>query len=148
MHELVTFLEKAGQQKFRAKQIVRWLARGIKDIDEMTDLSKELRRFLKEKSYIEKLVIKEKYESKIDGTIKYIFQLSDGNIIESVLMVYNLKYCMYHHRQDAEWLQVLCFCRSGLARNLTPGEMLIRYWLLKKIWGFHKKHCYNGIESL
>ena len=134
MHELVTFLEKAGQQKFRAKQIVRWLARGIKDIDEMTDLSKELRRFLKEKSYIEKLVIKEKYESKIDGTIKYIFQLSDGNIIESVLMVYKFGNTACISSQAG--CRMGCkFCASaglGLARNLTPGEMLDQILAIEK----------------
>ena len=88
IEELRSFLSNLGQEGFRAKQIIRWLSNGVKNIDEMTDLSKNLRNILKESAYIESLEIKEKFQSKIDGTTKYIFELSDGNIIESVLMIY------------------------------------------------------------
>jgi len=126
MDELGSFLEKAGEQKYRAKQIIRWLAKGIKDIDEMTDLSKDLRRMLKETSYIEKLEVWERYKSKIDGTVKYIFKLSDGNIIESVLMQYKFGNTACISSQIG--CKMGCkFCASaplGFVRNLSAGEML------------------------
>jgi len=134
MDELITFLEKAGQQKYRAKQIVQWLARGVKDIDEMTDLSKDLRSILKETSYIEKLEIRERYKSKIDGTTKYIFQLSDGNVIESVLMIYKFGNTACISSQVG--CKMGCkFCAStglGFMRNLSPGEMFDQILAINK----------------
>lgn len=134
IEELVAFLEKAGQQKFRAKQIARWLSRGVKDIDEMTDLSKDLRNFLKESAYITKLEIKEKYKSKIDGTTKYIFQLSDGNVIESVLMKYKFGNTACISSQVG--CRMGCrFCAStglGLVRSLSSGEMLDQILAIQK----------------
>jgi 23S rRNA (adenine2503-C2)-methyltransferase len=124
--ELEGLLEGIGQQKFRAKQIFQWLGRGIKDIDEMTDLSKALRQELKNIAYIGNLEIANKLISKIDGTTKYLFKLADGNIIESVLMEYK------HGFTACVSSQVGCrmgckFCAStgiGFARNLSAGEML------------------------
>ena len=124
--DLQKFLVDIGQEKFRAKQIFQWLHKGIKDIDEMTNLSKALRQELKDSAYIGKLSVLHKLVSKIDGTAKYLFQLSDGNIIESVLMEYK------HGNTVCISSQVGCkmgckFCAStgiGFMRNLSPGEML------------------------
>lgn len=124
--DLQMLLSNMGQEKFRAKQIFQWLGKGVSDIDQMTNLSKALRASLKDMSYIGRLRILQKRISKIDGTSKYLFELKDGNVIESVLMEYKhgLSVCISS--------QVGCkmgckFCAStgiGFVRNLTPGEML------------------------
>jgi 23S rRNA (adenine2503-C2)-methyltransferase len=124
--ELQDILQTIGQQKFRAKQIFQWLNRGIKSFDEMSDLSKSLRQELAKIAYIGNLKIKEKLVSKIDGTRKYLFELEDGNIIESVLMEYN------HGKTACLTSQIGCrmgckFCAStgiGFIRDLSAGEIL------------------------
>jgi len=115
-----------GQPKFRAKQVFQWLGRGIWDIDEMTDISKPLREQMKKVACIGNLKTLKKLTSGIDNTIKYLFELNDGNVIESVLMKYKhgLSICISS--------QVGCrmgcgFCAStgiGFVRNLTTGELL------------------------
>ena len=126
IEELEIFLSEMGQQKFRAKQIFQWTNRGIKEIDEMTNLSKSLRESLKEKAYINRFEVVEKFVSRIDGTIKYLFKLVDGNVIESVLMKYAHGYSVCISSQAG--CKMGCkFCAStgaGFARNLTAGEML------------------------
>lgn len=126
VEELESFFQKTGQQKFRAKQVFQWVHKGVKDINEMTNLSKDIRESLKNTAYINKLEIVEKFVSKIDGTAKYLFKLIDGNIVESVLMKYEhgLSVCISS--------QVGCkmgckFCAStgvGFVRSLTSAEML------------------------
>ncbi len=124
--ELEGFLKELGEPKFRAGQIFSWLHKGVVSFDEMTDISKKTAQKLSEKCFISKLEVREKYVSKIDGTIKYLFSLEDGNCIESVVMRYKhgLSLCISS--------QVGCrmgcgFCAStigGLYRNLTAGEIL------------------------
>ena len=124
--ELEEFLKENGEPKFRAKQIFSWLHKGVTSFDEMTDISKKTAEKLSEKCFISKLAIREKYVSKIDGTVKYLFSLEDGNCIESVVMRYKhgISLCISS--------QVGCrmgcrFCAStigGLYRNLTAGEIL------------------------
>ncbi len=126
IEELEEFFIKMGQQRFRAKQVFQWVHKGVKDIDEMTNLSKEFREKLKSSAYINKLEVVGKLVSKIDGTTKYLFKLVDGNIVESVLMKYEhgLSVCISS--------QVGCkmgckFCAStgvGFMRSLTSAEML------------------------
>ncbi len=126
IEDLEDFFIEMGQQKFRAKQVFQWVHKGVKDIDEMTNLSKEFREKLKSAAYINKLEVVGKLVSKIDGTTKYLFKLMDGNIVESVLMKYEhgLSVCISS--------QVGCkmgckFCAStgvGFMRNLTSAEML------------------------
>ncbi|MFA6308661.1 MAG: 23S rRNA (adenine(2503)-C(2))-methyltransferase RlmN [Clostridia bacterium] len=124
--ELQTLLTNLGQQKFRAKQIFSWLSRGAERFDEMTDLSKSLRELLSNISFIGSMKIIDKQISKIDQTAKYLFELNDNNIIESVMMEY------IHGYTACISTQVGCrmgctFCAStgiGFIRNLTPGEML------------------------
>ena len=124
--ELSAFVASVGEAPFRAKQIFKWIYRGVSSFDEMTDLSKALREKLAEKCTIGNLIIEKKQVSKIDGTIKYLFRLSDGNLIESVLMSYK------HGNTICVSSQVGCrmgcrFCAStigGLVRGLTPSEIV------------------------
>ena len=124
--ELEDFLISNGEQKFRAKQIFKWLSLGVTDFDEMTDISKALRAKLGKISYISTLTIVRKLVSKIDKTTKYLFKLGDGNTVEAVIMYYK------HGITICISSQVGCrmgckFCAStigGLVRNLSAGEIL------------------------
>ena len=116
-----------GTQPFRAKQIYTWLhVRKVSDFNEMTDLSLSLREQLEANYYINELKIKRKLVSKIDGTVKYLFELVDSECIESVVMRYN------HGNTICISSQVGCrmgckFCAStigGKVRDLAPSEML------------------------
>ncbi len=123
--ELEAFLAELGEPKFRAKQIFTWMHRGV-GIDGMTDISKKLRERLHETAYVDIPTVEEKLISKLDGTVKYLFGLRDGNIIESVFMRYK------HGNTICISSEVGCpmgckFCAStigGLVRRLTPAELL------------------------
>lgn len=125
-NELERFLLELGEPKFRAKQIFSWLHKGAESFSDMTNLSKATREKLSEVSFISTLKIEKKLVSKIDGTVKYLFRLEDGNCIESVVMRYK------HGITICISSQIGCrmgckFCAStigGLYRNLTAGEIL------------------------
>ena len=90
LKELQVEIEKLGDKKFRAKQIYSWLhEKLIGDFDEMTNIYKDLREKLKANYELTNLSIVRVQTSKIDGTCKFLFRLSDGNVIESVLMKYH-----------------------------------------------------------
>lgn len=73
--ELEQFLLEEGEPKFRAKQVFSWLYKGVESLDEMTNLPKKTRERLSQKCFVSRLAIEEKYVSKIDGTVKYLFRL-------------------------------------------------------------------------
>lgn len=124
--EIAAALAELGEPKYRAKQIFQWLARGVESFDEMTDLSKKLRETLKQKFYITRLKMLRKQVSAMDGTIKYLWELPDGNAVETVVMHYR------HGNTICISSQVGCrqgcaFCAStigGLIRGLESSEML------------------------
>ena len=124
--ELSSFLTELGQPKFRAGQIFKWLHLGVKDFDEMTDIPVTLRNILREKTYIAGVEIVRRLVSKIDGTVKYLYRLCDGEYVESVLMKYEHGYTVCISTQVG--CRMGCsFCASGLnglKRNLTASEML------------------------
>ena len=105
--ELIEYLTSVGEKKFRAEQIFSWLHKGVESYDEMTNLSKATREKLEKETYVSTLKIREKYVSKIDGTVKYLFELPDGNCIESVVMRYHhgLRF-VYQVKSAAEWVVV------------------------------------------
>ena len=125
--ELADELEALGEKKFRAGQIFEWLhVKRAVSFDEMTNISLALRTKLSDIFYINRLNIVRKLESSIDNTVKYLYELSDGNHIETVLMDYK------HGNSLCISTQVGCkmgcrFCAStiaGFKRNLLPSEML------------------------
>lgn len=136
--ELEAELESLGEKKFRARQIYEWmhvkLARGF---DEMTNLSKDLRRMCEERYHYTSLRALQVQESKLDGTKKFLFALSDGNVVESVWMRYK------HGNSVCISSQVGCrmgcrFCAStldGLERNLAPSEMLDQIYAISVLTG-------------
>lgn len=124
--ELKAQLQSHGYPAFRAKQIREWLDRGVTDFDKMTNLPKDLRQKLAEIYIVPGVTILRKLVSDIDGTIKYLFQLDDGETVESVLMNYK------HGWSQCLSTQVGCkmgctFCATGMGgfiRNLSAAEMI------------------------
>ena len=124
--EITRFLRDLGEPAFRGKQVFTWLHKGVRSFDEMNNLSKALREKLKAQCTITVPTVARKQVSRVDGTIKYLWRLSDGNCIETVLMQYR------HGNTVCISSQVGCrmgcaFCAStvaGKVRDLTAGEML------------------------
>ena len=125
--ELQNWLSSLGLQPFRTDQIYRWLHKTpVDSFDEMTNLSKQTRALLAERAKVFGVNIEKKLVSSIDGTVKYLYRLYDGNFVETVIMRYQ------HGTSICISTQVGCkmgcsFCAStkaGFIRNLTPGEML------------------------
>ena len=136
--ELNSLIAELSDKPFRAKQIYKWMHQDLADsFGDMTNISKELReKLLKSCDYVLLKPVDIKI-SKLDGTRKYLFQLQDGNVIESVLMRYK------HGNSVCISSQVGCrmgcrFCAStldGLARNLTASEMLDQIYRIQKETG-------------
>ena len=88
--ELEAEILKLGEKKFRAGQIFDWLhVKRVSSFDEMTNLSVQLRNLLNEKFCLKSLFVSKKLESHTDNTVKYLYELEDGNHVESVIMEYN-----------------------------------------------------------
>ena len=126
LEELKQEIENIGEKKFRAEQIFKWLYQEkVKSFDEMTNLSLNLREKLKENYTICNFKILKKQESK-DGTIKYLFDVLDGNAIETVLMSYHHGYSICVSSQIG--CKMGCkFCAStgiNFIRNLSSGEIV------------------------
>ena len=126
MADMSALFKELGEPAFRAKQVFRWLHRGVTSFEQMSDLSKALREKLAAQCTISSLQVERKQVSALDGTIKYLWRLPDGNCIETVLMRYK------HGNTVCISCQVGCrmgcaFCAStlgGKIRDLTPAEML------------------------
>ena len=136
--ELEEFIVNLGDKKFRGAQIFQWLHQKlVTSFDEMTNLSKALREKLEKECRITALRAETVQVSKLDQTTKYLFELYDKNLIESVLMKY------HHGNSVCISSQVGCrmgcrFCAStldGCVRNLTPSEMLDQIYTIQKMSG-------------
>lgn len=136
--ELLEELLLMGEPKFRAKQIFSWLhEKKVTSFSEMTTLSLQLREKLKEKFCLNRLKIVKRLASSIDDTVKYLYQLPDGNYVETVWMEY------HHGVSVCLSTQVGCrmgckFCAStiaGFVRNLTPGEILLQIYEAERDMG-------------
>ena len=124
--EIGAVLKELGQPAFRAKQVYTWLHKGVRSYEEMTNLPKALRDTLAEKYPICAPEVVHKQESQKDGTIKYLWKLSDGNCVETVLMRYHYgnTVCI---STEVGCRMGCAFCAStlgGLVRKLEPFEML------------------------
>ena len=124
--EIGEVLKELGQPTFRAKQVYSWLHKGVAGYEEMTNLPKALRDTLRERYPICNPQVVRKQESQKDGTIKYLWELSDGNCVETVLMRYHYgnTVCI---STEVGCRMGCAFCAStlgGLVRKLEPYEML------------------------
>lgn len=124
--ELVALVNALDLPKYRAGQLFSWLHKfGVTDFSQMANIPKSIRSVLAERYYISGCSIEEKYVSRIDSTVKYLFRLHDGEYIESVIMKYKYGYTICVSSQVG--CKMGCrFCASTLAgfkRNLTAGEI-------------------------
>ncbi len=124
--EIGAILKDMGQPAFRGKQVYTWLHKGVRSYEEMTNLPRDLRERLAETHPIYAPKVVRKQESQKDGTIKYLWQLADGNCVETVLMRYHYgnTVCI---SSEVGCLMGCAFCAStlgGLVRRLEPCEML------------------------
>lgn len=124
--ELNELFHQLNEPAFRARQVFTWLHRGVRSFEEMTNLPKALRQRLRDTCILTPPEVARKQESRQDGTIKYLWRLSDGNCVETVLM-------RYHHgntvciSSEVGCAMGCAFCastRGGLVRRLTPAEMV------------------------
>ena len=123
--DLENELASLGEAKYRASQVSRWLTRGVRNFDEMSDLPKALRDKLNESFYLYRPRILSKQVSALDGTIKYLWELRDGNAVETVVMSYQYGNTVCISSQVG-CRQGCAFCAStigGLVRSLEPSEM-------------------------
>ena len=136
--ELEGELLAMGEKAFRAGQLYQWMhVKLARSFDEMTNLSKAFREKLKEEYTYTALQAVQVQESKLDGTKKFLFELEDGNVVESVWMQYK------HGNSVCISSQVGCrmgcrFCAStldGLERNLRPSEMLDQVYAIQLLTG-------------
>ena len=132
--ELEAELKGMNQPTYRAKQVFKWLFSGVESFEEMTNIPQSLRAKLDEIFYITRPKVLNCQISKLDGTIKYLWGLGDGNSVESVVMSYS------HGNTICVSSQVGCrqgcaFCAStlgGLVRNLAPSEILDQVMFAEK----------------
>lgn len=126
IEQLNEYMATLGQKPFRSKQIFQWLyQKQVFDVHEMSDISKDLREKILIDHCIDEITIEEKQISS-DGTIKYLLKLSDGNLIEAVLMQHDYGKSLCVTSQVGCNMQCK-FCASGLltkSRNLSIGEMV------------------------
>lgn len=133
--ELKLKMSELGEKSFKATQIYNWLhKRGADSFDDMTDISKNLRENLKNNYDIYTCSIEKKLVSVYDGTVKYLFKLFDGELIESVVMKYKYGYTICVSSQVG--CKMGCrFCASGIAgfvRNLKPSEILSQIYVAQR----------------
>ena len=133
--ELQKEMESIGEAKFRAKQIFRWLhVKYAENFEEMTDLSENLRNKLNDNYIIGGVKIVRKLVSKEDNTTKYLFELENNYIIESVFMQYSYGNTVCISTQ-AGCRMGCTFCAStldGVEKSLTPAEMLAQIYAIEK----------------
>lgn len=124
--ELKEKLCESGFERYRASQVSKWLGKGIRNFDEMTDLPKEFKSFLNDNYSIYKPAVLKKQISAEDGTVKYLWKLHDGNSVETVLMKNNYGNTVCISTQVG-CRQGCAFCAStigGRVRQLSASEIL------------------------
>lgn len=136
LSELSEYITQKGYPKFRAKQIYDWMhVKLVRNVEEMKNVPKEIQQWIAEEFI--SLEIVDRYESKIDGTNKFVFRLQDGNVIESVFMPYSYGNSVCISSQAG--CRMGCrFCAStlmGLARNLKASEMLDQIYAITRVMG-------------
>ena len=142
IEEMKTFAAEAGEKPFRGKQLFKWVSRGVRDFDVMTDFSAAFRARLNETAYIGGVEVSDVQADKRDGTKKFLFALEDGNAVEGVFMKYKYGNSLCISSQVG--CKMKCaFCASalgGFVRNLSEGEMLAQVSEAERITGETVNH--------
>ena len=141
--ELTQAIISLGEPKFRAKQLYEWMHKKMAgSYDEMTNIPKSLKEKLKASYSYTSLKVVDVQESKLDETKKFLFGLSDGNVIESVFMKYKFG-CSVCISSQVGCRMGCRFCAStidGVVRSLMPGEMLDQIYAISRITGQKISH--------
>lgn len=143
LEELKDELKEGGFPAYRAEQLYRWLhVQLAEDLEEMTNLPAKLKQFLSENYTMTRLQVADRQISRLDGTQKFLFQLPDGETIESVFMKYKFGNSVCVSSQVG--CRMGCrFCAStldGLRRNLLPGEILEEIYTIHRLTGEKISH--------
>ncbi len=127
---LAVFCERLGEKRFRATQLFRWIhQKGAQDFDQMSDLAKSLREKLKTCAQVEPLTPISRHDS-ADGTIKWLFDVGDGNAVETVFIPEDDRgtLCVSSQAGCAVGCRFCSTGHQGFSRNLTTGEILSQLW--------------------
>src|SRR3954467_4054330 len=147
---LAAFCEKLGEKRFRATQLFRWIhQRGASDFAQMTDLAKSLREKLAAAARIEALPVITQHES-ADGTIKWLFDVGDGNAVEAVFIPEDDRgtLCVSSQAGCAVGCRFCSTGHQGFSRNLTTGEILAQLWFAEHFLRGHLKTTERVISNV
>ena len=136
--ELTAWCKEQGMPAFRGKQIFQWFGRGVSSVEEMTNLPKALREKIAQEGPFSAPVVERQQVSKLDGTIKYLWRLSAGNCIETVLMRYRHgnSVCISSQGGGARGCAFCASTLGGKVRNLTAAELLDQVVFTQKDSGY------------
>jgi len=138
---LAAFCASLGEKRFRATQLFRWIhQKGARDFGEMTDLAKSLRDKLQGSARIEGLSILSQHES-ADGTIKWLFDVGDGNAVEAVFIPEDDRgtLCISSQAGCAVGCRFCSTGHQGFSRNLSTGEIVAQLWFAEHFLRAHRK---------
>ena len=127
---LAAFCDQLGEKRFRATQLFRWIhQRGESDFDQMTDLAKSLREKLKGRARVEGLSVLSRHDS-ADGTVKWLFDVGDGNAVEAVFIPEDDRgtLCVSSQAGCAVGCRFCSTGHQGFSRNLSTGEIVAQLW--------------------
>jgi 23S rRNA (adenine2503-C2)-methyltransferase len=144
---LAAFCASLGEKRFRATQLFRWIhQKGARDFGEMTDLAKSLRDKLQGSARIEGLPILSQHES-ADGTIKWLFDVGDGNAVEAVFIPEDDRgtLCVSSQAGCAVGCRFCSTGHQGFSRNLSTGEIVAQLWFAEH---FLRAHLKTGGERV
>ena len=127
---LAAFCDQLGEKRFRATQLFRWIhQRGESDFDQMTDLANSLREKLKGRARVEGLSVLSRHDS-ADGTVKWLFDVGDGNAVEAVFIPEDDRgtLCVSSQAGCAVGCRFCSTGHQGFSRNLSTGEIVAQLW--------------------
>ena len=144
---LATFCAQLGEKRFRATQLFRWIhQKGARDFGQMTDIAKSLREKLEGHARIEGLPLISQHES-ADGTIKWLFDVGDGNAVEAVFIPEDDRgtLCVSSQAGCAVGCRFCSTGHQGFSRNLSTGEIIAQLWFAEH---FLRQHLRTGGERV
>jgi 23S rRNA (adenine2503-C2)-methyltransferase len=147
---LAAFCEGLGEKRFRATQLFRWIhQRGIGDFDQMSDLAKSFREKLKANARIEAPPVLSRHES-ADGTIKWLFDVGNGNAVEAVFIPEDDRgtLCVSSQAGCAVGCRFCSTGHQGFSRNLTTGEIVAQLWYAEHFLRGHLKSGERVISNV
>lgn len=149
LEALTAFCERLGEKRFRAVQLFRWIhQRGCTSFDDMSDLAKSLRDKLKGVACVRAMDVVSQHES-ADGTIKWLFDVGGGNVIESVFIPEDDRgtLCLSTQAGCAMGCRFCSTGHQGFSRNLTTGEIIGQLWFAEHFLRKHLKRDERVISN-